>query len=132
MDLKLQGLALRARWEWLRRTDNSRPWFGLPMMKGKEVELVFRSLASVKLGRGNLVLFWTDRWINGASVVDLAPNFLKAVGSRQRNLAEGLLDNAWVCDITRALDVEGVAEVVRLWMACNSVQLDLEADDSFS
>jgi hypothetical protein len=31
-DLKLQGLALRARWEWLRRTDPSRPWQGLPMI----------------------------------------------------------------------------------------------------
>jgi hypothetical protein len=29
-NLKLQGLALRARWQWLRRTDPDRPWQGLP------------------------------------------------------------------------------------------------------
>jgi hypothetical protein len=29
-NLRLQGLALRVRWEWLRRTDLSRPWQGLP------------------------------------------------------------------------------------------------------
>jgi hypothetical protein len=32
-NLRMQGLAMRIRWEWLRRTDPARPWQGLPMIK---------------------------------------------------------------------------------------------------
>jgi hypothetical protein len=44
-DLRLQGLALRVRWCWLRRTDPSRPWQGLPAIKYPEANEVFQSLA---------------------------------------------------------------------------------------
>jgi hypothetical protein len=44
-DLRLQGLALRARWCWLRRTDPSRPWQGLPAINDQEANEVFQSLA---------------------------------------------------------------------------------------
>ncbi|KAK1648314.1 hypothetical protein QYE76_066119 [Lolium multiflorum] len=44
-DLRLQGLALRVRWHWLRRTDPERPWQGLPGLKDPEAAGVFQSLA---------------------------------------------------------------------------------------
>ncbi|KAK1691938.1 hypothetical protein QYE76_008635 [Lolium multiflorum] len=134
-DLRLQGLVLRTRWEWLRRTDSSRPWHGLPMMKDAEAEGVFRSLASIKLGSGKSVLFWTDQWINGATVADLAPSVLATVGGRQRNsrtVADGLLNDSWVLDISRTLAVQGVVESAGLWMATRNVQLEVDGQDSFS
>ena len=66
--LKLHGLALRTRWEWLRRTDPTRPWQGLPMLKDEDAISVFRSLAHVRIGRGDTILFWRDRWIDGETV----------------------------------------------------------------
>jgi hypothetical protein len=36
---KLLGLALRARWEWLERTDPSRPWQGLNMLQDSASKL---------------------------------------------------------------------------------------------
>ena len=35
-NLKLQGLALRVRWEWLKRTDSARPWQGLRMIEDED------------------------------------------------------------------------------------------------
>jgi hypothetical protein len=32
-DLRLHGIALRTRWQWLQRTDPERPWQGLPHLK---------------------------------------------------------------------------------------------------
>jgi hypothetical protein len=133
-DLRLQGLALRARWEWLRRTDSSRPWFGLPLLKDTEAQGVFRSLASIKLGNGASVLFWSDRWINGVTVVDLAPTVVGAVGACQRNrrsVAEGLLNDAWVSDITMVLPAQGVAEAMGLWLAIREIELQPDMQDSF-
>jgi hypothetical protein len=40
-DLRLQGLALRVRWCWLRRTDPLRPWQGLPALNDPEANEVF-------------------------------------------------------------------------------------------
>jgi hypothetical protein len=40
-DLRLQGLALRVRWHWLRRTDPERPWQGLPGLNDPEAAGVF-------------------------------------------------------------------------------------------
>ncbi|KAM0919247.1 hypothetical protein ACQ4PT_008360 [Festuca glaucescens] len=57
-DLRLQGLALRARWAWLRRTDPSRPWQGLPQLQDDEATAVFHSLAKIQLGDGKKTLFW--------------------------------------------------------------------------
>jgi hypothetical protein len=63
-DLKLQGLALRMRWEWLGRTDESRTWYGLLMMKDTPAREAFDSLVSIQIGNGRKVLFWRDRWLN--------------------------------------------------------------------
>jgi hypothetical protein len=43
-NLRLQGLALRIRWEWMRRTDGMRVWQGLPMVKDGDAREVFDSL----------------------------------------------------------------------------------------
>jgi hypothetical protein len=134
-NLKLQGLALRARWEWLRRTDPSRPWQGLTMLHDADAQMVFHSLAAIKLGNGNDVLFWLDRWVNGVSILDIAPSVFWVVPLRVRNrrtVAEGLLDSSWVADVSSPLDVQGIAESVRLWLAINNVVRDATIPDSFS
>jgi hypothetical protein len=72
-NLQLQGLALRSRWEWLRRTDPERPWQGLPMLKDQSARAVFDTLTVITIGDGKQVMFWTDRWINGLTATDIAP-----------------------------------------------------------
>jgi hypothetical protein len=64
-NLELQGLALRVRWEWLRRTYPSRPWQGLPLIKNNMATKVFHSLVQITAGKGSKVLFWKDRWLAG-------------------------------------------------------------------
>jgi hypothetical protein len=64
-NLRLQGLALRVRWEWLRRTDPSRPWQGLPPFPDAQAREVFDRLVKIQNGDGRRVLFWRDRWIDG-------------------------------------------------------------------
>lgn len=131
---KVNG-ALRARWEWLRRMDNSRTWQGLRMLRDPEAESVFKSLATIKLGSGNQVMFWSDRWINGFSVGDLAPTVLKAVSKRiinKRTVAQSLVDSSWVSDVSRPLNVQGIVESVKIWLAINNIQLSEDEPDSLS
>lgn len=84
-DLRLQGLALRVRWLWLRRTDTTRPWLGLPGLKDPEAEEVFQSLAHFRVGDGLSTYFWKDRWINGFTAEELAPGVVARVPTRRKN-----------------------------------------------
>jgi hypothetical protein len=56
-NLHLQGLALRVRWEWLRRTEADKAWKCLPMRKDDRAHGVFQSLARIEAGDGKKVLF---------------------------------------------------------------------------
>ena len=75
-NMQLQGLALRVRWEWLRRTYPERPLQGLPMAVDKEARAVFDSPVHIEVGVGNRVLFWRDRWIHGFAVKDLLRTYM--------------------------------------------------------
>ncbi|KAE8819242.1 Serine/threonine-protein kinase CTR1 [Hordeum vulgare] len=67
-DLRLQAIALRVRWDWLKRADPNRPWQGLKLMDDEAASLVLNSLVKIIVGNGARVLFWKDRWIHGFTI----------------------------------------------------------------
>lgn len=60
IDLRKQGIVLRLRWEWLKRTDDSKPWQGPNFTSDWQVALAFNSLVQWQIGDENRVLFWKD------------------------------------------------------------------------
>ena len=79
VDLKIFGSALRMRWMWLQKTDNSRPWSHLPVKHEYIVSAMFEASISVQVGDGTRALFWQDRWLQGHSIAELAPCLYNAV-----------------------------------------------------
>ena len=79
MDLYKQGLALRLRWKWLKRTDNEQPGQGLNFNADKQVELAFDNLVKWNVGNGTQVLFRRDRWVNVSSIREIAPLLVSMV-----------------------------------------------------
>ncbi|WVZ68362.1 LOW QUALITY PROTEIN: hypothetical protein U9M48_017311 [Paspalum notatum var. saurae] len=86
LDLRLMCLALQVRWLWLRRCpeDGDRTWAGLPLKVAPEVHCLFQASVTFVVGDGRRTLFWTDSWINGKSVEDVAPALLGMVSKRIR------------------------------------------------
>ncbi|KAM0825325.1 hypothetical protein ACQ4PT_069629 [Festuca glaucescens] len=84
-NLRLQGLALRMRWEWLRRTDHSKPWQGLPMLNDEKAREAFDSMVRIDTGSGKTVLFWRDRWIQGRAAEDFAPGKVKRKKKKEKS-----------------------------------------------
>ena len=84
-NLRFHGLALRTRWEWLRRTNINMPWHGLPILKDESTTSIFNSLSSIKVGKGEIVLIWTDMWVEGSTVEQMAPMIFSLVSTRRRN-----------------------------------------------
>jgi hypothetical protein len=56
-NLWIHGLAMHVRWEWLRRTDTTRPWQGLNFIIDGKAREVFDSLVKIEVGDGKRVLF---------------------------------------------------------------------------
>ena len=51
---------------------------------------------------GNNTLFWSDRWLNGCCILDIAPEVAAKVDKKtlsSRTVAKGLVNRLWVRDI---------------------------------
>ena len=79
------------------------------------------------VGNGRTTCFWTDRWLHGSRLEDLAPNVVKCVSLRirkKRSVFEALQGNTWVTDIQGALGWRGLAEYLELWDMLANVNLN--------
>jgi hypothetical protein len=73
----------------------------------------FSASVTVEIGNGGRSFFWTDKWIDGRSIADLAPALLNAVrphARKIRTVAQGLQNNGWARDITGALIVQVIID----------------------
>jgi len=83
------------------------------------------------VGNGENTMFWTDRWIHGCRLQDLAPNVFKSVPPRLRNkrtVAEAFHELTWVADIRGALGWHGLAEYLQLWDMLSNIALNDNTD----
>lgn len=62
-NLRWLNHALQARWLWLQRTDDQRPWKDLDISVSEEARGIYQAAVQAHLGNGNDILFWEDRWI---------------------------------------------------------------------
>jgi hypothetical protein len=81
-NLKLLGVALRLRWLWLHRTDNSRSWSALPIQVDHTTQALFKVSVKCMLGDGKSILFWSDPWLDGESIIDSMPELGAVVPAR--------------------------------------------------
>jgi len=92
---------------------------------------LFAIFVVTNMGSGYDTLFWSDRWLLGKSIEELAPNVFRTVTVRtrkKRTVAEALVDNTWVFDIRGALNWHGLMEYLELWDAISDVHLSSSSD----
>jgi hypothetical protein len=73
LNLETLGWALHMRWMWLRKTQPDRPWTELNIQVHPNVSAMFSASVIFVVGDGTATCFWTDRWLHGQSIQDLAP-----------------------------------------------------------
>jgi hypothetical protein len=118
IDLQRFGIALLLRWDWIRKTDNSRTWVDLPSSTDKATSALFRAATASIVGGGSSTLFWQDSWIHGQCVERIAPAVFAVVPrarARSRTVALGLADHAWVANISGARTVQVFLQYLDLW-----------------
>jgi hypothetical protein len=130
-DLARMATSLRVRWLWRLRTDPMRPWRGLDMQFSKAELDIFAASTSMVVGNGQSALFWEDRWVDGRSIKEMAPEVYALVPKRRRKVRtvrEALLDRAWIPDIAGAPNALAMWQYVQLWGRLREFQLSAGDD----
>ena len=125
-DLRLASIALQARWLWLKKTDDTRAWAQLPIAASKEVSAFFDASTFTMIGNGQTIAFWTDRWIQGKAVKDIAPALLEFVSRRdikETTVAAAMESRSWIRQITGGITVPAIMEYLRLWDILSTITL---------
>jgi hypothetical protein len=133
IDLRRFGLALRLRWDWVRKVDPNRTWIDLPSSSDKATRALIRAATMTVVGDGSSTLYWQDSWIHGCCVEQIAPAVLTSVPwakARTRTVASGLADHAWVSNISGAQTVQVFLLYLDLWERLHDVQLMPGVPDS--
>jgi hypothetical protein len=85
----------------------------------------------VQVGDGSCALFWSDRWLNGCSILQLAPDLWNAVPPRIRkscSVRDALAGRCWIRDITFARTVPVVVQYLHLRDYLQNIHLSDEPD----
>ena len=81
------------------------------------VRSFFSIAMQTDVGDGANTMFWTDRWLHGQRIMDMAPHFYTAVPKRRANrrtVKEAITDGAWIQDIHGALSVRAILEYLQV------------------
>jgi hypothetical protein len=117
-NLEVMAWALQIRWQWFKKTRADRPWTDLELPSHPNSIALFTIAVTTEVGNGNNTLFWTDRWLHGCSIENLAPTVFACVPPRirkTRTVAEALNNGEWPRDIQGGLSWVGIGEYLQLW-----------------
>jgi hypothetical protein len=99
----------------------------------RSAQAFFEASVTVQVGDGSRALFWSDRWLNRCSILQLAPDLWNAVPPRirkPRSVWDALSGRRWVRDITFTRTIPVVVQYLRLWDFLQNFHLS-DAPDRF-
>jgi hypothetical protein len=131
LNLEIMSWALQMRWLWFKKNDTERPWKGLDIPVHSNAIALFNISVISHVGRGNSVLFWSDKWLFGCSLMDLAPAVVPAVPLKirqTRTVEQALNGRQWPTDIQAGLSLVGLYEYFHLWDALSEFELSTDQD----
>jgi hypothetical protein len=90
---------------------------------------LFAAATKITVGNGQTARFWTDRWLNGMSPQDLAPQLFKIAIRKNRTVKDALSNGKWLQDLRFSLDESHSTELLRLEELLNDIQLSDVRDE---
>lgn len=71
--------ALQMKWLWLQKIEPNKPWNAFNIQVPNTARALFELSVVTEVGDGATTKFWTDKWINGCNIQELAPELLANV-----------------------------------------------------
>jgi hypothetical protein len=117
LNLEVLSLMLQTRWLWLRKTQPDQPWMSMDIHVHPNVTALFSVSVISMVGDGKSTCFWTDRWLHGHNIADLAPTLFALVPkslAKKQTIQEALENHSWEGDIRGSLQAQGLLEFILL------------------
>lgn len=67
-NFKAMNLALRARCNWIKRSEPDKPWQEFHIPVPADSMALFRTATSFTIGNGKSTIFWTDKWLGSSAL----------------------------------------------------------------
>jgi hypothetical protein len=99
----------------------------LPIKSSPKALAFFRASTYTIIGDGKKTLFWTDNWIHGNSIQEMAPALLAVVSRRAirtQTVAQALTNGSWIRQITGGLSMTAIAEYLNVRYQVSNYQLN--------
>lgn len=120
-NLEVMGWSLNLRWLWLKKTQPDRPWNSFEVQVHPNAAAIFAVSIQSIVGNGTSTKFWTDRWLDGRRIVELAPNLFAAVNRKAvRTLA---VHEAVMGDIPGNFPPSAFSDFFQIWDLVREVNL---------
>ena len=113
-------------------TKNRATSYNLPIQVPEQVRAFFAVAVYSEVGDGTKTLFWTDRWLHGQCITDLAPRLFAVIpkrGLKQRAVQDTLTNRTWTSDIKGALTVGVMVDYFHLWDILADFHLQPDVED---
>lgn len=94
-NLRWLKISMCARWLWLKRVEDSRPWAQFHIQVPPESHAIYRAPIFVDIGDGRTSFFWEDRWLQDRRVQEIAPRIYDRIRPAvrcNRTVVEALVD----------------------------------------
>jgi hypothetical protein len=104
-------------------------WVPLPVHEDSATKAFFMVSIRCEVGDGTSTLFWSDPWLQGRYIEDLAPDLVAVVQQRRRSVASALDDHRWLQDIQGPLTVPILAQYLQVRPMLDAVVLTLRSPD---
>lgn len=110
LNLEYMSTAMRVHWAWNLRTGDEKPWCPLAAPMDEKDRHIFNAAARVVVGNGKMSFFWTDNWLQGRTIEEIAPDIYQLINpitKARRTVAEAVVDGTWIDDIKKQIDIRG-------------------------
>jgi hypothetical protein len=92
---------------------------------------VFAASTYMVVGNGMSTLFWEDRWMDGQSNREVAPEVCAVIPKcrrRQHTVQQALVERSWISDMVGTLSALALWQYVQPWSRLRGSQLSTEPD----
>jgi hypothetical protein len=118
LNLTIMGYTLCLHWEWLQRAQSDCIWIALPSKQEMVSHGMFNASVMVQVGNGLQARFWSDQWLQGASIESVMPQLVSMVLKRirkNRSVAQALQCDQWIPDLSGSLSMEVLCQFIWVW-----------------
>jgi hypothetical protein len=123
--------ALRLRWLWNAWDSNPRQWTQLLRIPDPTDRALFFSSTYIQVGDGRNTPFWEAKWLNAATLKDIAPNLYKMARMKNRIVFAELHNHSWIKNLREINSSIMLEEYIMLFIALSTVTLTDQEDQIF-